>query len=321
MVSLRLSVLTSSLMVATGCPSAGQDDTSGSETGTGDTGDTGDSEDTADTADTGDTDDCTEPLEGAEEEHVVLLEDCGLELSCDPITLHIESWPADAVQCAISRHAEGEPSLLRYGHLPGGGPDYFNFEEAFLTMPDRRVIRQGRGRMQTDDPPQCRPWAAWGPHEICDVVHALRPDGNVKNCVEVPDFSCEELIEIYESEPLPPVPCTERTEEDQCNVPTGSDTYCDWQEEYVTYTEDSCDPAAGPGACIDDNDVEEPGCTIPEVCDGAEADQIHFRDNGDGTFDIMHGYACWQYEGFERCEWSGGELVYGPPACDCACQG
>lgn len=323
MVCLRGWMLAAVAVAMTGCPDAGQDDGSGdsaAESGeTGDSGGTADTGATDDGLDTGDTDDCTTPPSDVEEEHVVLLDDCGLELSCDPITIHIESWPSDAVACARGRHADGEPSLLEYGYLPGGGPEYFNFEEAFLTMPDRRVIRQSRGRMQTDDPPQCRPWGAWGPHEVCDVVHYFTPDGNVQNCEEVPDFSCEELIEIFESDPLPPVPCAERTDPDTCHVPFASDSSCGWREELATYSGDSCEPVLGPGACVEDNAVDEPDCTLPEVCDGAEAEQILYRDNGDETFDIMYGYGCWQYEGFERCEWAAGELFNGPPACNCAC--
>lgn len=209
--------------------------------------------------------------------------------------------------------------MLSYYYVPGGGSGRPNFQEALLTMADRRVVRQGRGRVQSDDPPECRPWGPWGAHEICDVSGWLHPDGGLVDCEEVPDFSCDELLELFEAEPLPATPCGDRTEDD-CEGPLTSERSCDWRPEFATYSGDSCEPLAGPGACLELDRVDEPECTLPSVCAGAEGTQVVFRDNGDGSFDVMNGYGCWQYDGFERCEWDAeGQLVVGPEACNCAC--
>ena len=256
------------------------------------------------------------------EEHVVLLDDCGLAPTCDPISYIID--PAGGVQCARDHHATGEPGLVEVNYFYDGtdGSEGPYEQEVFFFTPDRRVIRQSRFRMG-DGLDSCRPWAAWGPQEECGIVNYFDPDANLVDCQEVEDHTCEELAELYDADPLPAVPCSDRAE-DTCNGPISLEEYCSWRAELATYPADSCEPVAPLGSCIQNTYGDPPPqCDLPPLCSGADADSFVYRENDDGTVDIMQGYGCWDYDGFERCEWNaaGDTLVAGPPACDCACPG
>lgn len=256
------------------------------------------------------------------EEHVVLL-DCGLAPTCDDITYILEA--TGGINCAQEHHATGEPGLVTmYQWLDGADDSDGPYgQDAFFFTPDRRVIRQSRGRGGVLQPEPCAPWDAWGPQEICDVVNGFDPETSLQNCKEVDDYTCAGLTELYNADPLPAVPCAERTEEN-CGGPISLEEYCSWRPEIATYSADSCEPVVPIGACIQGTYGSAPEeCDLPSVCPGVEADSIVYRENDDGTVDIMNGYGCSDYEGFERCEWNeaGDMLVAGPPACDCACPG
>ncbi len=326
------------VVALTGCSQAsppsddtGGDPSTGTEPGTADTGidtvDTGiDTEDAEDTGiDTEDTEDTTGEPFVPEETYVVLMEDCGLRLACDPISVHIDAGPLEAIQCAQARHADGEAGLLLAEFIPGGGPNYDpDFESAYFLMADRRVIRQTRGRHCPEPPCESPPWDAWRAHELCEVDGPFYPDGSLQ-CSEVDDYTCEELLELAAQPPVPTVPCAQRTTQDDCQQVLSSEASCSWRDQGATYPAGSCEAVDGPGVCRELNyAIEE--CTLPPVCAGIDGEAVLFRNNDDGTIEITTTFGCWVPEGFERCAWESpgapgmpGVLVNGPPACNCPC--
>lgn len=277
----------------------------------------GDTDDPPDTATSGPT--TGDPPFDPEETHVVIYEDCGFEPSCDTLQVHIDTYPLEALVCAQDLHADGLTGLVLAQSIPGGGETYDpDFEHALFFTADRRVIRQTRGRYCPSPPCESPPWDAWREHEICEVesgfdVYAIGP------CVEVPDFSCEELQALWDDPPVPAVPCADRPERN-CNGPLSSERNCFWDDDFVVYPADSCEPVAAVGACREHDFVDDPGCTLPPLCAGVDREAVLFQTLDDGAVEIQTVFGCWIEEGFERCEWDGaGNLVYGPDACECVC--
>jgi len=307
-----------------GCPQADppSDETTGDASSGTAPENTGDASSGIEPEDTGDT--TGEPFV-PEETHVVLMEDCGLPLACDPISVHIDAYPPEAVECARALHADGETGLVLAQYIPGGGPNYDpNFESAFFLMADRRVLRQTRGRYCPEPPCESPPWGAWRAHELCEIDGSFHPDGALR-CLEVDDFTCEELLELSAQPPVPTVPCAQRTTEDDCDQVLSSEASCRWRDQGATYPADSCEALDGPGVCRELNfEIEE--CTLPPVCAGIDGETVLFRNNDDGTTEITTAFGCWVPQGFERCAWDSpgvegmpGVLVNGPPACNCPC--
>ncbi len=256
-----------------------------------------------------------------EQTHVVLMEDCGLPLACDTINVHIDAYPPEAVECARALHADGETGLVHAQYIPGGGPNYDpSFERAFFLLADRRVIQQARGRYCPEPPCETAPWDAWQAHELCPAPDSFYPE--TFGCVEVDDYSCEELLEFAAQPPVAAVPCDERGADD-CNQALSSSSSCTWRDQGGTYPADTCDAVDGPGVCRE-MVWENEECTLPPVCAGIDGEAVLFRNNDDGTVEITTAFGCWVPDGFERCAWDfgggmPGMLVNGPDACNCPC--
>ena len=329
MVTIRRGVSGAALVLAlSACPKADGEPASASGDG-GDATDTGDTVDPpSDThdmdtppTDTGDTDG-PPPFE-PEQTHVVLLDDCGLELACDPINVHLDSSPASAVECARSLHADGQTGLLTAFMIPGGGDYEPDFQHALFVMADRRVIRQTRGRYCPEPPCDAPPWNAWRAHEVCDVQGWFDVEA-LSNCETVADFSCDEILELAAQPPVPTVPCPERQTSEECDQVLSSEAYCEWSDLGAVYEADSCTGVEGPGVCRQYTYDEQ--CDLPALCPGVNAESVLFHVNDDGTVEVRPVFGCWIEEGFERCEWgpqeadgTPGPLLYGPDACNCVC--
>ncbi len=276
---------------------------------------TGSPSDTADRPD--------EPYD-PEETHVVLLEDCGLELACEPIEVILEAWPPSAVECVDALHADGETGLVT-SYATADGDSYDPYEQyAYVLLADRRLIRQTRGRICLEPPCESPPWDAWGGHEVCDVPGPINFEYYLPNCEPVPDFSCDEILDLMAQPPEPTAPCEERLTSDECDHVLSSQASCIWTPGAV-YGADACTELAGPGLCRVDAYVNE-ACVLPPLCAGVDGEAVIFKTLDDGNVEVREVYGCWIEEGFERCEWgppapdgSPGALVYGPEACNCAC--
>ena len=288
---------------------------------TGTTGDTGDTGEPGEP--TGDTDGPTTSTDTGPPEppqtHVVIYEDCGFAPSCETLQVHIDTSPQEALECAMDLHADGLTGLVLAQIIPGGGPTYEpEFEHAIFFTADRQAIRQIRRRNCLDPLCESQTWEAWQGHELCEI-HDQFDVWGLGPCVDVPDYSCAELHELWEQPPQPAVPCADRPEDD-CQGPLSSQVDCFWDADFVVYPTDTCEPVAPAGACRENVFIQEPDCTLPPLCDGVTGDAVLFHDVGDGTVEIDNVFGCWIEEGYERCAWDdASNLVYGPAGCDCAC--
>lgn len=261
------------------------------------------------------------------ETHLVIADDCGIPLACDPMTVIIDYHPPEALECAQTIWGNAGTGRVQVFYEADGSDDGIEpaTEEAFLLLADRRVIRQRRDRpcevlCFADDP-----WNPWGPHEICEMNSYFVPDGNVANCEVVEDFTCDALADLLAQEPVPSVPCEERSQAD-CDGPLDAETQCQWRDDVLRYASDSCEPAI-PGACVGGRAVGLE-CPLNPTCAGAGTEGVFFREHDDGTVDLYAGDGCWAPVGFSRCSWGEpgsddppGALEVGPATCDCACAG
>ncbi len=123
-------------------------------------------------------------------------------------------------------------------------------------------------------------------------------------------------------------PCEDRAEA-SCDGPFDELVECVWNDAVITYSEPGvCEPIRPPGKCVSVALGGEDGCANNPTCPGVRFADVFFRDNDDGTVDIVPSNACGHTEpqGFSRCSWGApgsgeepGELTVGPEACDCAC--
>jgi hypothetical protein len=250
-----------------------------------------------------------------DETHLSILEDCGIELSCDPLfTNDVDSvTPQEAYDCALALYAAGTPAMV--------GHSFYAAESAILMRADRRMIRQSRPCAGTI----CEglgPWGAWGSHQLCEAIPTFGP-GPGGDCIDVPDFTCDELLAFLAEPSNPPVPCEDRPQE-ACDGLFDLETDCRWVDALPTYESDSCESATA-GTCLS---LRWRGdCELNPTCEGAGTQGVFFREREDGRVDILAD-DCPEPVGFERCSWGEpgtddppGPLAFGPAACECACVG
>ncbi len=128
-----------------------------------------------------------------EQQHLVLNE-CGLDLVCDPLTLIIDYFPAEAYACASERWASGGTGRLSILHETDGDA-YIVGEDTLVLLPEGQILRQHRdrdiGELENEDDDV---WLAWGEHELCENNNdTFAPEANF-SCELVADWTCAELL-------------------------------------------------------------------------------------------------------------------------------
>jgi hypothetical protein len=263
---------------------------------------------------------------GVEDMHVSFLDDCGFELACEPMLLVDQIYPESAYDCTQSMHGAGQPGLVRVARASDGGNGEPFGETAYLFMADRNVLRQARDRDCGGPGLACdadAPWFPWQTQEFCPEDSVVDGEFIFTDCEPIDDYSCEVLAGLLAAEPEPSIPCEERSMA-QCEGPLDGTSYCTWTHA-ANYPSDSCEPTIS-GMCLA-VPFAPVACEENPTCEGAApADEVLYRERGDGTVDIWTGLGCWAPLGFERCSWGEpgsddppGELMVGPAACDCAC--
>jgi len=151
--------------------------TDGGDTGDGDPGGSDGESDGGDPSGSDGSEDTGEAL------HVDLF-GCGLPLSCPRLEEHLEPPPIEDRRCAFPLALDGEPGVVQYSQVLGGGPPS-SFDWLYFFIGDGTVVVQGR-----------TPDGTLGSHELCEVsvepTTAVVPEWTGA-CEEVPDYSCEEL--------------------------------------------------------------------------------------------------------------------------------
>lgn len=127
----------------------------------------------------------------AEETHVVL-DECGLELTCPAFKYILDPLPQDALDCPQATYDAMEAGLIRVEYELDGAPVGTYREELSLLLPDQTVLRQSRERA---NPNGEGPWSAWSAHEICQVSSEYEPEANVGDCLTVEDWTCEAVAQ------------------------------------------------------------------------------------------------------------------------------
>jgi len=187
-----------------GTSSTGADATSSSSSTEGPDESTGASSSSGETGDSTSTSsgDCADVDPGDEREHLVL-SSCGVREACEELETHFEPSPWSAARCNAALSTDPTRTGYTVERLSVGPGDYTESIHRFYLSEDR-VLIQSRAA-------SCGVIGPWGPHMLCDLTY--EPDDTIAcaedyegdltcalelfpdfatNCVEVPDWTCEE---------------------------------------------------------------------------------------------------------------------------------
>ncbi len=231
-------------------------------------------------------DDTGEPGDDEAPSDVPSLFDCELAYSCDPLFLHIDLEPADAIDCVANLTALGSTGAFQREESIGG-TDVYEDQREIVLLGDGTALVQRRFRACDACDEQSLPFEVF-PTELCDVVidagawDACEGTGacgelwSFQNCAPTEFIGCEQVDEILD------VP-----DEEDCRLTgCGDDEVCVQPPEPCECNEDigevesvpvpaTCQP--DPAACADARDL---GACLGEVyCDADALEPTYWPDD------------------------------------------